>query len=158
MKETRPLMALLTGALTVGLGFAQIAQQNPAASKSPQPGAQPSPKASGNTAPLAKAKGKGNATGKGQAKGPAVPALPDPMPFLGTPAVSRDDRVQRDFPVPVRDARGTVWVAYLEHDGTADRLVLARQTAAGLETMTTLSDTPGVLHQPALAAIPDGTI
>lgn len=158
MKETRPLMALLTGALTVGLGFALIAQQNPAASKSPQPGAQPSPKASGNTAPLAKAKGKGNATGKGQAKGPAVPALPDPMPFLGTPAVSRDDRVQRDFPVPVRDARGTVWVAYLEHDGTADRLVLARQTAAGLETMTTLSDTPGVLHQPALAAIPDGTI
>jgi len=64
-------------------------------------------------------------------------------------AALADNKLHRDFPVATIAGDGTVWVAYVEHDGKADRLRLARQTKDGLEPGPFLSE-PGVIHQPTL--------
>lgn len=66
----------------------------------------------------------------------------------------KDSALQRDFPAMCLDAAGTPLVAYLEFDGKADVLRLAKKTDKGLENVAQLAG-PGVLHQPAIAR--DGT-
>lgn len=61
---------------------------------------------------------------------------------------------QSDFPALAVDSRGTPWIAYVEWDGKQDALRLAKRTDAGLEPLLTIGR-PGIIHQPALAAIGD---
>ena len=61
-----------------------------------------------------------------------------------------DAAVHHDFPDMCLDAAGIPWVVYIEYDGKADVLKLAKKTAAGLECVTAVS-APGVIHQPAIA-------
>ena len=62
--------------------------------------------------------------------------------------------VQEDFPAMCLDAKGTPWVAYVEWDGKADRLKIARRDGASLKATATLAG-PGIIHRPAIAC--DGT-
>lgn len=62
-----------------------------------------------------------------------------------------DFKIHRDFPSGTVASDGTSWLAYIEHDGRADRLRIARHTKDGLEQGPYLSE-PGVIHQPALTA------
>src|SRR6185436_18175428 len=75
-------------------------------------------------------------------------------PVLPSPLAKRweltDNTLHRDFPAMALDASGAAWVAFVEHDGKADVLKLARKTARGLRAAETLSE-PGVIHQPAVA-------
>ena len=98
-------------------------------------------------APKAKAKGKGK--GKGKAKASAVP--PRLMMPLTALFPAKDPAKHRDFPDLCVDEATGVWVTYIEHDGQADVLHLARREAAALKHQTAVSR-PGVLHQPAIAA------
>jgi hypothetical protein len=68
-----------------------------------------------------------------------------------------DARLHRDFPAMAIDANGAAWIAFIEHDGNADLLKLARKTAHRLESTATLSE-PGVVHQPAIACGADGSV
>lgn len=63
---------------------------------------------------------------------------------------SRDERRHRDFPDLCLDAKGQVWVCYIENDGTADTLHLAKLNGERIEEVAAVSK-PGVLHQPAIA-------
>src|SRR5262245_17188418 len=74
---------------------------------------------------------------KAPADGDAVLASP-----LGNRWELTDATLHRDFPVLAIDANGAAWIAFIEHDGKADVLKLARKTAQGLETIATLSE-PG---------------
>lgn len=65
--------------------------------------------------------------------------------------------LHRDFPAMAIDPAGAAWVAYIEHDGQADVLKLARRKASGLETVADLSE-PGVLHQPAITCGREGSV
>ncbi len=95
---------------------------------------------------------------KKAAKRPAATApevaLPSP---LGERWELTDAKLHRDFPAMALDAVGTAWIAFIEHDGQADVLKLARKSAAGLETVATLSE-PGMIHQPAIACAGDGSV
>ena len=62
-----------------------------------------------------------------------------------------DNELHRDFPTAAIAKDGSAWLAYIEHDGQADRLRLAKRTADGLEPGPFLS-APGVIHQPSLTA------
>ena len=62
-----------------------------------------------------------------------------------------------DFATLCVDARGTVWVAYIEFDGTADTLKLARLTSTGIGEGLALSK-PGNVYQPCLACDGEGTL
>lgn len=90
-------------------------------------------------------------------------ALPSPAPLEPLPSPLTDSLAlenapaHRDFPAMTLDAHGTPWIAYLEHDGKNDSLNLARREGDRLVEVATLSK-PGVLHQPALAATPSGTL
>ena len=64
------------------------------------------------------------------------------------------DKLQEDFPAMCLDATGTPWVAYVEWDGKADRLKIARRDGASLKVTATLAG-PGIIHRPAIAC--DGT-
>jgi len=68
-----------------------------------------------------------------------------------------DPATQRDFPAMCLDADGTPWVVYIEYDGKADTLWLAKKTPAALEKVVQFS-TPGVLHQPAIARDGSGAL
>jgi hypothetical protein len=63
----------------------------------------------------------------------------------------------RDFPdlVITRDSR--LWTCYIEHNGSADRLMLASRAEAGWQPAVNISS-PGVIHQPAIAADGSGGI
>jgi hypothetical protein len=84
-----------------------------------------------------------------------------PAVALPSPVVKRwelaTDKAHRDFPAMALDANGAPWIAFIEHDGQADVLKLARQAAGGIEIVATLS-APGVVHQPALAVAGDGAV
>jgi len=64
------------------------------------------------------------------------------------------DGIQEDFPAICLDGKGAPWVAYVEWDGKADRLKIARRDGAGLKVTATLAG-PGIIHRPAIAC--DGT-
>src|ERR1051325_9450813 len=83
-----------------------------------------------------------------------TPAGPSPSAAQWTLA---DANFHRDFPVMALDATGTAWIAYIEHDGKADVLRLARKTGNGLENVVTLSE-PGVIHQPAITCDASGAV
>lgn len=65
--------------------------------------------------------------------------------------------VQEDFPAICLDRQGTPWVVYVEYNGKADVLRIARKTAEGLEPLGRLAG-PGIIHQPALACDGKGTL
>lgn len=65
-------------------------------------------------------------------------------------ASSLDEKLQRDFPDLCLDVNGQAWVCYIEHDGLADTLYLARVKDSAIEPVAVVSK-PGVLHHPALA-------
>jgi hypothetical protein len=91
---------------------------------------------------------------KKKAVAPATAATPSPVARQWDLA---DEPLHRDFPAMALDGRGTPWIAFIEHDGRADMLKLARQSANGLEIVAAIS-TPGVVHQPALAVADDGAV
>jgi hypothetical protein len=66
-----------------------------------------------------------------------------------------DTTTHRDFPSLAFDPQGVAWLAYLEHDGQADILRLARKSANAIENVAQLS-TPGVVHQPSLISDASG--
>ena len=68
-----------------------------------------------------------------------------------------DEVAQRDFPAMAVDARGTPWVALIEHDGTSDVVRLARKGDNGLEIVAAVSSA-GIAHQPAIAVAGDGAV
>jgi hypothetical protein len=91
--------------------------------------------------------------GKGKAKAKGARAVPDPR-FLAPLAArlsSLAGVLHRDFPDTCLDAEGRVWTAYIEHDGKADTLCLAKGEGTALIEVARLSQ-PGVIHQPAIAA------
>jgi len=91
---------------------------------------------------------------KAAAKNAPAAALPSPVAKRWELA---DEKAHRDFPAMALDASGTPWIAFIEHDGKADVLKLARKSASGIETVATVSE-PGVVHQPALAIAGDGAV
>ncbi len=68
-----------------------------------------------------------------------------------------DGTLHRDFPTMTLDAKDTPWIAFIEHDGKADVLKLARKSANGIETVAKLSE-PGVVHQPTVTIGGDGAV
>jgi hypothetical protein len=66
-------------------------------------------------------------------------------------------RVQEDFPAMCLDATGTPWVAYVEWNGKADTLKIARRAGAKLTATATLAG-PGIIHRPAIACDGSGAI
>jgi len=103
--------------------------------------------------PKGKAKAAADAKTKGKAKGKGQPAVPAPR--FTAPVAERlssfDPARHRDFPDTCLDARGALWTVYVEHDGSADTLHLARGGEGQLVPVARLSE-PGVIHQPAVAA------
>jgi hypothetical protein len=83
----------------------------------------------------------------------AAPPQPDFLVPLRQRLASRDETGarHRDFPDLAVGRDGTVWILAVEHDGTADTVVLFRQDGETLVPAATVS-APGVAHQPALAA------
>ena len=86
--------------------------------------------------------------GKGKTKLPPLPVVPETK-LDGEILAWRDETVQRDFPAIAAAKDEGVWVNYVQHDGQADVLWLARATKAGFEPVAALSE-PGVIHQPAI--------
>lgn len=72
-------------------------------------------------------------------------------------ATLRQEGMQSDFASLAVDASGTPWVAYVEWDTKADSLCLAKRTGEGLVRVGTVGK-PGIIHQPSLAALPDGSL
>lgn len=70
------------------------------------------------------------------------------------PMIFREEGVQSDFPALAVDAQGAPWVAYVAWDSKEDTLRLAKADGDALSMVTPIG-TPGIIHQPALAA--DGT-
>lgn len=107
-------------------------------------------------APPPKAGKKQNAR---QAAKAARAALPSPIDGRWTLV---DAKLHRDFPAACQDAQGTWWVSYIEHDGTADTLRLARKLPDQLAPLVSMSEPgviqPTVIHQPAIACDGSGGI
>lgn len=91
-----------------------------------------------------------------QKKAPAAAERELPSP-LGQRWELRDARLHRDFPAMALDSAGTPWVAFIEHDGKADVVKLARKSESGLEILADVS-VSGVTHQPAITCVNDGSI
>jgi len=94
-----------------------------------------------------KGKGKTKAKGARKAKG-MEPRLLAP---LAMNLKSSDEKLHRDFPDFCVAKNGESWMTYIENDGNADTLHLARRDGARLVHVAEVSK-PGVLHQPAIAA------
>ncbi len=79
--------------------------------------------------------------------------------LVSAPEVLKHETFQRDFPAGVTAKDGQTWVAYLEHDGQADTLWLAKENTKEntLEPVAAMSE-PGILHQPALAVDGQGGV
>lgn len=89
---------------------------------------------------------------KGNGKPKAAPTTVEPeflAPLAGTRVLS-EEGLQLDFPDLAEGTDGSLWTAYLSHDGTADTLRLARHQGGGTLEEHVISS-PGVLHQPAVA-------
>ena len=100
-------------------------------------------------APVPKANAKAKGKGKAKAGARAIPPrLTMPLTALFP---TKDPVKHRDFPDLCVDSATGVWVTYIEHDGQADVLHLAKREAASLKHETAVSQ-PGVLHHPAIAA------
>jgi len=112
------------------------ANANPAAEK-------PKKKKAGNAKPRRK-------------RGTRKPAL-EALPLHGDLASLRQESRQLDFPAVVSDEAGTIWLAYLDHDGERDVVRLACKPAGSreIEDVGAMSDA-GVAHQPALAVTGPG--
>lgn len=83
------------------------------------------------------------------------------QPELFAPLSNRlsivDPKLHRDFPDVCVDGKGGLWVAYVEHDGVADSLHLAKREGRELKLQAVISQ-PGVLHQPSIAPDGDGGV
>jgi hypothetical protein len=76
---------------------------------------------------------------------------------VGTWSLRRPD-IQEDFPAMCLDRNGTPWVVYVEYDGKADVLRIARKTGDALEPTGGNLAGPGIIHQPAIACDGKGTL
>ncbi len=83
-------------------------------------------------------------------------AQPGSPPVVSTAALAHDN-VQEDFPAMCLDGDGVPWIVYIEYNGKADELKIARKTQSGLQTLGTLAG-PGIIHQPAVACDGKGAI
>ncbi|MEE3060369.1 MAG: hypothetical protein VX371_01995, partial [Verrucomicrobiota bacterium] len=72
------------------------------------------------------------------------------IPQVGEIQKLSQDGIQYDLPDAVADEAGHTLIAHLTWDGKKDRLVLLRETTAGLKRKDGLV-AEGVLHQPAIA-------
>lgn len=72
------------------------------------------------------------------------------IPLVGEIQKLSQDGIQYDLPDAVADEAGHTLIAHLTWDGKKDRLVLLRETTAGLKRKDGLV-AEGVLHQPAIA-------
>lgn len=70
------------------------------------------------------------------------------------PLILRENGTQSDFPALAVDSQGVPWIACVAWDSKQDTLRLARASGESLAQVATIG-TPGIIHQPALAA--DGT-
>ena len=77
--------------------------------------------------------------------------------LLPTPMKLREEGVQSDFPALALDGQSQPWVAYVAWDGAQDTLRLATRKDGALSQVTTLG-TPGIIHQPAIAADGSGAL
>lgn len=136
--------------------FSLLILPAPSQTGTPAPAAPAAPTAP--TAPAkapASGKAKAKAKAKGKGKAGQTSASPAPAAALNGGVLSlRHESHHYDFPVAAAGADGTLWFAYVRHDGSADTVWLGRKTGAGLAPVAALSE-PGVIHQPALAI--DGT-
>ncbi len=82
-------------------------------------------------------------------KGQGIPAPQFPAP-LGQRYSSTDPVLHRDFP-DLCIIGSDIWTTYVEHDGKADSLQLAKRQGRSLAVVATVSR-PGVVHQPAITA------
>lgn len=125
--------------------------------------AQDRPSESG--APGGQARSKGEETKKGGGKGgkKAKAGKAARKPELAAVALDgailslKDEQLQRDFPAACSGPGGEIWIAYVEHDGSADRLWLAKGAEARIEAVAAIGE-PGVVHQPAVAVDGAGTV
>ncbi|HSI65463.1 MAG TPA: hypothetical protein VLE43_20220, partial [Candidatus Saccharimonadia bacterium] len=87
------------------------------------------------------------------------PAITQPELFapLSARLSSVDEKLHRDFPDLCVDKTGGLWVTYIEHDGSADTLHLAKREGGKLVHQAVVSQ-PGVLHQPTTAPDGDGGV
>ncbi len=87
------------------------------------------------------------------------PAITQPGLFapLSVRLSSVDSKLHRDFPDLCVDKAGGLWVTYIEHDGTADTLHLAKREGGRLSHQAVVSK-PGVLHQPTITADDGGGV
>ncbi|MCB1089331.1 MAG: hypothetical protein KDM63_20000, partial [Verrucomicrobiae bacterium] len=116
----------------------------------------PSQTASPSETPKAKTKAKApaNAKAKANAKKAAGPS-PAPPAALSSDVLSlTQENHQLDFPAICAAPDGSIWFAYVNHDGASDAVWLGRRSDKGLEPVAQLSE-PGIIHQPAIAT--DGT-
>lgn len=81
------------------------------------------------------------ASKKGTAPKPATP-------FSQTWSLA-ETKLQQDFPAYTLDQSDQIWTAFVEWDGKADRLRLAKVKDDSIAVKSTLG-TPGVIHNPAL--------
>ncbi|MCB1225774.1 MAG: hypothetical protein KDK99_08205 [Verrucomicrobiales bacterium] len=106
-------------------------------------------------AQVSPAKGEAKAKAKGRAKAGPASRPPQVLAKLLDRASTSDAVIHRDFPDLAITRDGAIWVAFIEHEKDADRLILARRRGAELERVAVVSN-PGMLHQPALAADGEG--
>jgi hypothetical protein len=89
---------------------------------------------------------------------PALNSAPAPVPDLTpAPLILSTEGIQSDFPAIAADKDGAAWVAYVAWDGRQDALKLAKQVGGTLENAFVVG-TPGIIHQPALAADGGGAL
>jgi len=79
-----------------------------------------------------------------------------PIRFASPIIALTTDGHQLDCPAFASGPDGQLFVAYLDHDGSADQLKLARRDGEQLVPLTAVGE-PGVVHQPALAVDAKGT-
>ncbi len=77
-------------------------------------------------------------------------------PVASTASIAPAD-LQEDFPGMCLDKDGTPWVAYVEYDGKADTLQVAKRSGSGLTVVGKMAG-PGIIHRPAIACDGKGTI
>ena len=81
----------------------------------------------------------------------------EPGDLMPNPIALRHQESQADFPALTVDAQGIPWVAYVEWDGGQDTLCLAKYADNALSRVLTVGS-PGIIHQPTLAATKDGLL
>lgn len=86
----------------------------------------------------------------------ALPAAPKkkgtspPTPFSQGWSIA-DPKLQQDFPAFAVDSKDRIWTAFVEFNGTEDRLRLGTLDGDSISLATTLCR-PGVIHNPTLTA------